>query len=118
MISKIATLVSVLGLSACSAIAGGSAGPAPPPPTPDQYQIDTGRHVALSRCSRCHALDNLGHSPLPDAPPMRQMLERYDADMLAKDLIDGIRVGHDGMPEFILQVTEADALVAYLKSLQ
>lgn len=49
---------------------------------------------------------------------MAQMLERYNADMLANDLIDGIRVGHDEMPEFALQVSEADALVAYLKSLR
>jgi mono/diheme cytochrome c family protein len=49
---------------------------------------------------------------------MVELLKRYDAEMLASDLIDGIRVGHDEMPEFDLQVIEADALVAYLKSLQ
>ena len=49
---------------------------------------------------------------------MAKLLQRYDADMLASDLIEGIRVGHDEMPDFDLQVIEADALVAYLKSLR
>lgn len=84
----------------------------------DPAQISAGRDVAVLRCSQCHALDGISHSPNPSAPPMAKLLERYDADMLASDLIDGIRVGHDEMPDFDLQVIEADALVAYLKSLR
>lgn len=86
--------------------------------SPDPDQIAAGRQIAMLRCASCHALDNLSRSPLPAAPPMARMHELYDAEMLANDLIDGIRVGHDEMPEFVLQVAEADALAAYLRSLR
>jgi mono/diheme cytochrome c family protein len=102
-------------------LAGCAVGPAPPAlpgESLDPALVSTGRDVALLRCSQCHALDGISHSPNPSAPPMAKLLERYNADMLASDLIDGIRVGHDEMPEFDLQVIEADALVAYLKSLR
>lgn len=84
----------------------------------DATLVATGRDVAVLRCSRCHGLDGVSHSPNVSAPPMAKLLERYDPDMLASDLIEGIRIGHDEMPEFDLQVIEADALVAYLKSIR
>jgi mono/diheme cytochrome c family protein len=103
-------------------LAGGCAGPGERPSWQDEALdpalVSTGRDVAVLRCSQCHALDSISQSPNPSAPPMARLLERYDAGILASDLIDGIRVGHDEMPEFDLQVIEADALVAYLKSLR
>lgn len=98
--------------------AGGPEGPSLPVDALDPALVSTGRDVAVLRCSQCHALDGISHSPNPAAPPMAKLLERYDADMLASDFIEGIRVGHDEMPDFDLQVIEADALVAYLKSLR
>lgn len=80
--------------------------------------VAEGRAVARAQCAGCHALDGMAESPNPAAPPMTELLERYDADRLADDLIEGIRVGHDEMPEFDLPVTAADALVAYLKSIR
>ena len=98
--------------------AGGPVSPSLQAEALDPALVSIGRDVAKLRCSHCHALDGISHSPNPSAPAMAKLLERYDADMLASDLIDGIRVGHDEMPEFDLQVIEADALVAYLKSLR
>jgi mono/diheme cytochrome c family protein len=107
-------IAALLGASGC---AGPGNVPAPEAHV-DPQLVSTGREVAVIRCSRCHGLDGLAQSPNPSAPPMAELLRRYDAEMLASDLIDGIRVGHDEMPEFDLQVIEADSLVAYLKSLQ
>ena len=116
MTMRIPGLFIVIALLAC-ACAGGAGGAGGSEPL-DPVMVSAGRDVALLRCSRCHALDKASHSPDPSAPPMSGLLDRYDAEMLASDLIDGIRVGHDQMPEFDLQVIEADALVAYLKSLR
>lgn len=116
MKTALTALLAVVALAACSGLPASQAGPSSQ--AVDPALAAAGRDVAVMRCSRCHALDDRSHSPLPAAPPMAQMLERYNADMLANDLIDGIRVGHDEMPEFALQVSEADALVAYLKSLR
>ena len=102
----------VLALSACSAPAPQATAAASDPLVAD------GRAIAERECAGCHALDQSATSPRPGAPPMRQMLARYDADALANDLIAGIRVGHQDMPEFDLDVRTADALLAYLRSLR
>jgi mono/diheme cytochrome c family protein len=108
----------VLSVFLAASCASGPESPSLPAEALDPALVSTGRDVAVIRCSQCHALDGISHSPNPSAPPMAKLLERYDADMLASDLIEGIRVGHDEMPDFDLQVIEADALVAYLKSLR
>jgi cytochrome c len=77
-----------------------------------------GRRIAVRECSSCHAIDDQRVSPRPEAPPMLAVLWGYDPDMLAEDLIEGIRVGHDDMPHFDFDVRAADALVAYLKSIE
>lgn len=76
-----------------------------------------GRDVAVRECASCHAIDQDMISPLASAPPMRTLLSRYEPDMLANDLIEGIRVGHDEMPLFDFNVAAADSLIAYLKSI-
>lgn len=103
-----------LGLLAC----GGQPAAPPPDAEADAILVAEGRALAVAHCSSCHALDGIAESPNPAAPPMTDLLDRYEADRLADDLIDGIRVGHDEMPEFDLPVTAADALVAYLKSIR
>ncbi len=79
--------------------------------------VATGRGLAVRECSSCHAIDQEMKSPRAEAPAMRTLLSRYDPDMLAEDLIEGVRVGHDDMPFFDFNVMAADALVAYLKSI-
>jgi mono/diheme cytochrome c family protein len=81
-------------------------------------QIADGRAIAGRECANCHALDQSTTSPRADAPPMRDLLSRYDQDVLANDLIEGIRLGHQDMPQFDFNVLAADALVAYLRSIQ
>jgi len=49
---------------------------------------------------------------------MRDLLARYDKDALANDLIEGIKLGHQDMPQFDFNVIAADALIAYLRSVQ
>jgi len=83
----------------------------------DPGLIASGRQVVVRECSSCHAIDQGAKSPNPAAPPMKLLLSRYDPEMLADDLIEGIRVGHNEMPHFDFNVIAADALVAYLKSI-
>jgi mono/diheme cytochrome c family protein len=103
--------VALLGLAAC-------AGPLSPEQMELQGQIADGRAVAQRECATCHALDQSTASPRADAPPMRDLLARYDKDVLANDLIEGIKLGHPDMPQFDFNVIAADALVAYLRSIQ
>jgi mono/diheme cytochrome c family protein len=79
--------------------------------------VADGRQIAFKNCAECHAVDQGGKSPLSNAPPFQDLRRLYDPDRLAEHLIEGIRVGHDQMPIFDLDIRTTDALVAYIKSL-
>ncbi|RYZ13513.1 MAG: c-type cytochrome [Alphaproteobacteria bacterium] len=79
--------------------------------------VEAGRELAVRECASCHAIDQEMISPRPGVPPMRTLLSRYEPDMLANDFIEGVRVGHDEMPFFDFDIAAADALIAYLKSI-
>jgi cytochrome c len=102
--------VALIGLQGCAS--------EPAAIAPDANLVAQGRAVAARECAGCHALDASRPSPLAAAPPMSELLGRYAPEMLANDLIEGIRVGHDEMPEFDFTVTAADALMAYLQSIR
>lgn len=79
--------------------------------------VEDGRSIAEAQCAACHAVGDYGESPVANAPPLRTVLARYRAEVLVDDLINGIRVAHP-MPEFQLNPRSADALAAYLRSIQ
>ncbi|MBX9930549.1 MAG: cytochrome c [Methylobacterium sp.] len=80
-------------------------------------RVKRGELIALANCARCHAVARFGSSPLREAPPFRALHERYPVGDLAEALVEGITTGHPTMPEFRLEPDEADALIAYMKSL-
>jgi mono/diheme cytochrome c family protein len=112
----------IIPLSVMAAICVASLASCTTPAAPEYLDpasslVRDGRFVASQRCASCHALDHDTTSPHRDAPPMKDLLWRYDPEMLTVDLIEGIRMGHDDMPRLDLSVLETDALVAYLKSI-
>ncbi len=76
-----------------------------------------GRDIAEAQCAACHAVGEYGESPVAEAPPLRDVLSRYRADVLEDELIAGIQVNHQ-MPDFQFNPQGADALIAYLRSIQ
>ncbi|HRO03099.1 MAG TPA: cytochrome c [Terricaulis sp.] len=100
-----------LALGACAA-----------PPTQMQEPTQAalardGRDIAEAQCAACHSVGDYGESPLADAPAFRTLLSRYRADVLEDELIAGIQVTHR-MPDFQFNPQGADALIAYLRSIQ
>lgn len=79
--------------------------------------VADGRAVAEAQCARCHAVGEFGESPRAEAPAFRTILTRYDAEALEEELIEGIQLNHT-MPEFQFNPQGADALIAYLRSIQ
>ncbi len=77
-----------------------------------------GRQVAEQLCATCHAIDPGKASPNPSAPPFTQVLERYGADSLTKDLDNAVPISHRRMPTFYLGEGHAEDLVAYLRSMK
>jgi mono/diheme cytochrome c family protein len=81
-------------------------------------QEQQGATIARTNCARCHAVGRTGASPLRAAPPFRELHTRYPVEDLGEALAEGIRTGHPSMPEFRFDADEAEALIAYLKSLE
>ena len=78
---------------------------------------EDGREIAEAQCARCHAVGQYGESPNAAAPVFRTLLQRYRADVLEEELINGIRVAHP-MPDFQFNPQGADALIMYLRYVQ
>jgi cytochrome c len=66
-------------------------------------------------CAQCHAIDNVSLSPLPSAPPLRDLRLKYPVADLQRPLIDGI---HPVMPRFRLEPHQVEAVMEYLKTLE
>ena len=64
------------------------------------------------------AVGKTGASPHDEAPPFRDLHLRYDVADLTEGLVEGLVSGHPDMPEFEFTPEQADAVVAYLKSLE
>ncbi len=77
-----------------------------------------GETIARTNCARCHAIGRVGASPLADAPPFRELHRHYPVTDLAEALAEGITTGHPTMPEFRLDPDQAQALIAYLQTLE
>lgn len=105
-----------LALAACVSQAPANREAASVEPEPAALVAD-GRDIAEAQCASCHAVGAYGESPDVRAPVFRSILQRYSADVLEEELIEGIRVSHP-MPEFQFNPQGTDALIAYLRSIQ
>ncbi|MDP4003343.1 cytochrome c [Methylobacterium sp. NEAU K] len=88
------------------------------PATAWDRRVQQGETLARTNCARCHAVGRIGSSPLREAPPFRELHTRYPVEDLGEALAEGIRTGHPTMPEFRFEADQAEALIAYLKSLE
>lgn len=77
-----------------------------------------GEVLARGLCSPCHAIGNIGDSPHPAAPRFRSLDNRTDLSKLAQRIRGGLMTGHEDMPTFRFDRDDADAMVAYIRSVQ
>lgn len=103
-----------LALSVLLLVAGAQAAPA------DAQLLKRGRAIAQKNCGGCHAIGARGESANPKSPPFRHLARKYPLHNLEESLGEGIVVGHEGeeMPEFRLNASQIEALLAYLGSIQ
>jgi cytochrome c len=79
---------------------------------------ERGEVLARGLCSRCHAIGVTGDSPHPAAPRFRTLDNRTDLSKLARRIREGLMTGHEDMPIFRADRNDADAMVAYIRSVQ
>ena len=77
-----------------------------------------GEVIARGLCSRCHAIGTTGQSPHPAAPRFRVLGNQMNLSKLARRLRGGLLTGHEDMPMFRIDGSDADAVVAYIRSVQ
>jgi len=77
-----------------------------------------GHALAQRMCSGCHAIGALGESPHIGAPRFRELGDRLDLAAFARVLRRGLESSHQDMPRFRFTRDDADAMVAYLRSIQ
>lgn len=85
---------------------------------PPQGDVNRGLAIAQTHCARCHSIDRAGPSPLPIAPPFRDLHKFYPVESLEEALAEGIMTGHADMPEFRFVPDEIENLIAWLKLLE
>ena len=77
-----------------------------------------GRVLARGLCGGCHSTAKTDESPHIAAPPFRQLDRQIDLDKFSRRLREGLLGTHRDMPMFRFSRDDADALVAYLRTLQ
>ena len=77
-----------------------------------------GLNYVRANCARCHSIDKVTESPLAIAPPFRTLHLKYPVETLQEAFAEGIRTGHQNMPEFRLEGDQIGDVIAYLKTLE
>ena len=77
-----------------------------------------GEVLARGLCSPCHAIGKTGKSKLPAAPAFRNLDKQTNLSKLSRRIQEGLLTGHEDMPLFRSGRDDADAMVAYIRSVQ
>lgn len=83
----------------------------------DEASIERGHDLARLVCSKCHAIGATGASPNPDAPPFRTLLEKLTLEGIEDELAEGIRLGHQPMPQWEFSSQQIYDLGSFIASL-
>ena len=79
--------------------------------------VARGHSILTEKCARCHAIERQGASPLPIAPPFRDLHKKYPIAAIAEALAEGIVTGHPEMPNTPFVQDDIDAIIGYIESL-
>ena len=121
---RLAAAIAVLGAVSCAPVQ--ESGPAAPGavaaraagPATAAEAAARGQRLASSACAGCHAVGPTGASPLPAAPPFREIVHRVPLDQLEQRFAEGLVTAHPAMPAFVFRASEIDDLVAWLETLE
>lgn len=78
---------------------------------------DQGKAILEAKCGRCHGLEATGASPLPLAPPLREVYLKYPIDQLEEGFAEGMGSRHRDMPQIQFSPDQVAAILAYLGSI-
>lgn len=76
-----------------------------------------GKALLEKNCGRCHSLEATGASPLPQAPPLREVYLKYPIDQLEGGFAEGMGSRHRDMPQIQFSPDQVAAILNYLGSI-
>jgi cytochrome c len=76
-----------------------------------------GKAILEANCGRCHTIEAKGDSPLPKAPPLREVYLKYPIDQLEEGFAEGMGSKHRDMPQIPFSEDQVAAILAYLGSI-
>jgi cytochrome c len=76
-----------------------------------------GKLLLEQNCGRCHSLEATGASPLPQAPPLREVYLKYPIDQLEQGFAEGMGSRHRDMPQIQFSPEQVAAILSYLGSI-
>ena len=76
-----------------------------------------GKALLETNCGRCHVLEATGTSPLPQAPPLREVYLKYPIDQLEEGFAEGMGSRHRDMPQIQFTDDQVAAILNYLGSI-
>jgi mono/diheme cytochrome c family protein len=76
-----------------------------------------GKAILENHCGRCHSLGASGESPLPQAPPLREVYLQYPIDQLEEGFAEGMGSKHRDMPQIQFSSDQVAAILNYLGSI-
>ena len=76
-----------------------------------------GKALLEKNCGRCHSLEATGASPLPQAPPLREVYLKYPIDQLEQGFAEGMGSRHRDMPQIQFSPEQVAAILSYLGSI-
>ena len=87
-------------------------------PAGAQPYRERGEVLARGMCAGCHAIGRTGDSAHPAAPRFRSLGNQVDLSKLAQRIREGLLTGHEDMPMFRFDREDANAIAAYIRSIQ
>ena len=122
---RLAACAAALMACSCAGVAVRGTGHEPPlmvqaAPAQDGpvQAAERGRLIVSGTCASCHAVGPVGASPMSDATPFREIVQRYPLDQLEEGFAEGLVTAHPAMPAFVFSASEIDDLIAYLETLK
>lgn len=79
--------------------------------------VPDGKAILEKNCGRCHSLEATGASPLPQAPPLREVYLKYPIEQLEGGFAEGMGSRHQDMPQIQFSSEQVAAILTYLGSI-
>ena len=78
--------------------------------------VKRGQELAQLLCARCHAIAGPGPGTEEKSPPFSTLVSRLTLEGIADQLLEGLPLGHEPMPQWQFSEQQVEDLLFYIES--